>query len=177
MTMLKPPVRIVALIILIANILPLVTLGEGILFAIFLYGAAGLVLGILTKRGDVRLCLALSVLSFLTCFSLGDRLAPLVIFGGVLLWIEALRRQASETEGSRAAVHYRSIQGFLTIMLVLAVAIFTSTDAETEAWVASIEIALGLSVGIYLILASYCWFAELKTGAVLTDDSSDKISL
>ena len=175
--MLKPPVRIVALIILIANILPLVTLGEGIVFAIFLYGAAGLVLGIVTKRGDVRLCLALSLLSFLICFSLDERLAPLVIFGGMLLWIEALRRQASETEGSRAAAHYRSIQGFLTVMLVLAVPVFLRISADTEAWIASIEIAMGLIVGIYLVLASYCWFAELKPGAVLADDSSDQLSL
>ena len=108
---------------------------------------------------------------------IGDRLAPLVIFGGILLWIEALRRQASETEGSRAAVHYRSIQGFLTVMLALAVPVFLRISADDEAWIASIEVAIGLIVGIYLVLASFCWFAELKPGAVLADDSSDQLSL
>ncbi len=175
----KSPVRIVALIILIANVVPLITLGTGIALSVFLYGAAGLMLAIVTKRGDVRICLALSVFSFISGITLVEfgPSGPLCLLGGLLLWIEALRRQASVTDGSRAAIHYRSVQGLILALSFSLVPILWVTGHTAKAWLISITAGIGLIVGIYLVLASYCWFAELKPGATLTDEFTDQLSL
>jgi uncharacterized Tic20 family protein len=178
MTSKRPnPIRFVAVLTLLGSILPILTLGRGAALSLPLYGIATLMLFGFTKRRDVRLALFASVACFLgSLFTFAGLLGPVMLFGIVISWLEAVRRQASETPGSRAAIHFRSVQYFLLIISITTLFFRTSTDLAT-AWLSSIAAGLGLSVCIYMILASYSWWAELKPGRKSESEQSDSLSL